>query len=188
MDHERFESIVRSRTARIAVGPSTVRGRGNKGTVAASRDYLRGMDLAPFGTADADQFAAALDRKTERLRLGLPPEAQHWGLARKVLNIYLRDCLYTAYLCRYALQDAERLYELPLDSITSLNLRAEVGGRRLPPWPGVKYLTPDLNEVYQDAAARVAKSHGLARVHLDALWWSVSRDSEDVANERGEAR
>jgi hypothetical protein len=176
MDREAFESIVRSRAARIAVGPSTVRGRGNKGTVAASRDYLRAMDLAPFGTADGRQFAAALDRETERLRLGLPPEAHHWGLARKVLNIYLRDCLYTAYLERYALRRAEGLFELPLDSITAGELKASAERGRLPPWPGVRYLTPELNRVFQEVASRVAESHGLARVHLDALWWSASRD------------
>jgi hypothetical protein len=176
MDYETFEGIVRSRAARIAVGPSTVRGRGNKGTVAAARDYLRALDLAPFGTSHADRFAAALDRETERLRRALPRRAQHWGVARKLLNIYLRDCLYTTYLKRFGLQRAERSFELPLDSVTAHQLKKAVGRGKLPPWPGLRRLTRELSKVFQDAALRVARSYGIVRVHLDALWWSASRD------------
>src|SRR3989442_13636481 len=48
MTPEEFERIVRSRAARIAVGPSTVRGRGNKGTVAAARakTYVDNLQVA----------------------------------------------------------------------------------------------------------------------------------------------
>ena len=171
-----FEKIIRSRAARIAAGPSAVRGRGNRGTAAAARKYLRRLDLTPFATSRADRFATVLNAKTERLRRALPPRAQHWGVARKLLNIYLRDCLYTNYLSRFALQKAERLLELPLDSVTAHQLKKETGKRALPPWPGVNRLKPRLNDRFQGAALRIAKSKGLARVHLDALWWSVSRD------------
>ena len=171
-----FERIVRSRAARIAVGPSTVRGRGNKGTVAAARNHLRTLDLRPFGTPSAEAFAEALNEATNRLRRALPPSAQHWGVARKVLNIFLRDCLYTTYLNHFALKDAEPLFELPLDSITADELKKAVGRGALPSWPGVKRITPELNALFQAAALRIAGTQGIHRVHLDALWWSSSRD------------
>lgn len=176
MDAKAFEAIIRSRAARIAVGPSTVRGRGNRGTVAAARGYLRSLDLAPFGCSRAVDFARALDVETERLRRSLPANARHWGIARKVLNIFLRDCLYTSYLNRYNLTQAEELFELPLDSVTAQALKTEAGRASLPVWPGVKGVTPELNTMFQEVALRIGAQRGVARVHLDALWWSASRD------------
>ena len=42
----------------------------------------------------------------------------------------------------------------------------------LPRWPGVKYLTPEVSEVYQAFASKVARREGLKRVHLDAYLWA----------------
>jgi hypothetical protein len=173
-----FLSAIRSRAARIAVGPSTARGQGRAGVVDASRRFLRGLDLRPFGTDDARRFRQALDRTTLAFVAALPRGAQSWGLARKLLNIFLRDCLYTTYLCDgYRLGKAEAFLELPLDSITAKELRRERGRGVLPPWGGVKHLVPETSDLYQDAAAHVARELRINRVHLDAYWWSQSRDS-----------
>ncbi len=166
-----------SRVARIAVGPSTVRGRGNKGTVAASRHYLRTVDLSQFGTPDRESFVEALDAETNRLLAKLPRGARHWGIARKVLNIFLRDCLYTTYLAeRHQLLLAELFFELPLDSITAKHLLSLSAGKSLPRWLGVKYVTREFNKRFQETARQVAKKNAISPVHLDALWWSASRD------------
>lgn len=170
---------IQSRAARIAVGASTVRGRGNAGTVAASRAFLRTLDLALFGPNTRIPFGEALDQSTEALRAVLPREARHWGIARKVLNIFLRDCLYTTYLestCSLRIQEA--LFELPLDSFTAKHLRCIAGRGVLPPWPGVKHVTPSLSAAFQQVAAAEAAKRGMPRVHLDAMWWSVSRDGD----------
>jgi hypothetical protein len=177
MNPKQFLPIVQSRAARIAVGASTVRGRGNVGVVAAARAFLCRVDLAPFGCSDPTEFRRALDRQTKALCSALPKSAQHWGISRKVLNIFLRDCLYTTYLCEtYYLGRAERLFELPLDSITATELKKAGPPGQLPAWPGVRHVTPELNDQLQEAADREAKNHGLARVHLDALWWSKNQD------------
>jgi len=169
--------VVRSRVARIAVGPSTVRGRGNKGAVKAARKFLRKLDLRPFGTTHAVAFCKALDRSTLRLSKKLPRKARRWGIARKVINIFLRDALYTAYLRdAYKLGRAEAFYELPLDSITAKHLKQTTWGKRLSRWRGVKYVTPTSSDEYQEAAKLVALEKRVARVHLDAYWWSASRD------------
>jgi hypothetical protein len=76
--------------------------------------FLRHLDLAQFGS---DGFEGALVRSTKDLQAALPPTSRYWGIARKVLNIFLRDCLYTRYLdTSYHLHSNEDLFELPLDS------------------------------------------------------------------------
>jgi ribosome-associated translation inhibitor RaiA len=44
------------------------------------------MKLSPFGTMREEDFKAALDEATEKLRRALPKKTQKWGLARKLLN------------------------------------------------------------------------------------------------------
>ena len=169
-----------SRAARVAVGASTVRGRGNAGVVGASRSFLRTLDLTAFGHAGMERFIASLDKTTAELREALPRNARSWGLARKVLNIFLRDCLYTTYLDgAFGLRTNEELFELPLDSITAVHLKRLAGRGVLPRWPGVRHLTAPVSAVFQEAAAGEASRRGMARVHLDAVWWSVGRDHLD---------
>lgn len=176
MKNSDFLTAVQSRAARIAVGASAARGRGNAGTVAAARDHLRTMDLRDFGRSPA-RFRSALDRETEALRKRFPRSAAHWGIARKLLNIFLRDCLYTTYLeAAYSLKRAESALEIPLDSVTALQLKRAAGRGKLPLWPGVKHLTPEISESFQSFALEMATQMGLARVHLDAFLWSRSRD------------
>lgn len=172
-----FLRIIQSRVARAVIGPSAVRGRGHTGVCKAARAHLRKMKLSPFGTMREEDFKAALDEATEKLRRALPKKTQKWGLARKLLNLFLRDCLYTVYLAKkFNLGRAERYYELPLDSITARKLRQAAGRGRLDRWPGVIHLTDSLSDRFQAAALIQAKKEGIARLHLDALWWSVSRD------------
>ena len=103
----------------------------------------------------------------------LPKRGARWGLSRKILNIFLRDCLYTTYLDEaYGLRAAVGLFEIPLDSITAKQVRQQAP--ELPRWTGVRQLTPEVSSEYQDAALRVAKQdYGVARVHLDAYWWGA---------------
>src|SRR5438093_4510810 len=157
-----FLKTVQSRTARLAVGASAVRGRGHAGTVAAARGFLRGVDLRTFGTSDAAKFMRALDRNTLALQRALPRAARRWGIARKVLNLFLQHCLYTTYLNEgFGLQRAEHLFESPLDSITGKNLVQIAGRPRLPRWPGVKHLTREVSAEFQGVAAHAAAARGI---------------------------
>src|SRR5438132_8387014 len=87
-----------ARAARIAIGSSSMRGAGSAGVVIAAREYLVGLHLKDFSATDPNAFRSSLDRATSQLELALPKRGRHWGLARKGLNIFLRDCLYTVYL------------------------------------------------------------------------------------------
>ena len=168
------------RAARIAIGSSSMRGRGSEGVVKAGRAYLGDLSLKGFGTADRKRFRRALDAKTLGLERAFPKGGRYWGLARKGLNIFLRDCLYTIYLRdAYSLQLAEPYFEVPLDSLTGEALH-EAASARVPRWRSVRALTPKLSDEYQNVATNIAISKGMARVHLDVFWWG-SRKEIDAA-------
>jgi len=163
---------VQIRCARVAVGPSSVRGQRAPGLVEAARVHLGSLDLRPLGVSRPDLFRRRLDRATERLARALPARGRSWGVSRKLLNIFLRDSFYTTYLCRgFRLDRAEYLFEIPLDSITARRLRAQLGRGQLPRWEGVKRVSQSINAEYR--AAAVAAARDVARVHLDAFWWGA---------------
>ena len=148
-------------------------GAGNTGVVTAARTHLGRLDLRPFGTRHNDRFRAELNSATTRLRAVLPEDARRWGLARKGLNIFLRDCLYTVYLReRYRLDRAEPFFEVPLDSISAGCIRA-LDNDGLPRWRGVRALDYRTSKCYQDAATQIAASEGIPPVHLDAICWGL---------------
>ena len=166
---QRFESFT-------AIGASTVRNQGASGVVDATRKFLSEMALGPFGTTGRAGFADALERETKALQKALPKEAASWGLARKALNVFLRNCLYNYYLRRdFQLNRAELFFELPLDrlAVTGLKktlkreLKRQVRVRSLPIWRGVKNLSQDDSARFQEYASCLAQSRVYARVHLD---------------------
>jgi len=166
-----FIPAVQGRVARVAVSASATRGQG-KGTVKAARDHLSTLKLRQFGVKDRAKYLMRLDDATEALRKVLPRQSRSWGLARKLMNIFLRDALYTNYLAeKYRLGSAEPFFEIPLDSITSGRLRKDAGRGVLPRWKGVKHLEPADSERYQAHAAIIGKERGICRVHLDTYWW-----------------
>lgn len=166
-----FINALRVRAARISTGASATRGQG-RGVSREARRFLSNLNLRYFATSRDQLFRSRLDEATRRLSRSLPRGTQSWGLARKVLNIFLREALYTSYLARYSgIAKAERLLEVPLDSITAKRLREHAGRGGLPRWPGVKHLTIDVSDHYQALARFVASQHEMARVHLDAYWW-----------------
>lgn len=172
-----LETALRSRVARVAVGPSTVRGN-PRGTATAARRALRALPIKAFSVRNAGAFARALDWATARVQSKLPAGEQRWGVARKVLNIYLRDCVYSAHLRSvYTLGHIEAYCEVPLDSITAKRIREATQGAELPRWPGVRNLTPQVSAQYQAVAAQIGKGSRVKRVHLDVFWWSQERDT-----------
>ncbi len=168
----RFLRVIQHRTARVAIAASAARGPGNKGVVETARQFMFDVNLARFAARDRAAFNRPLDGHTLRLMAKLPERGASWGLARKLLNIFLRDCLYTRYLSeRYGLASAEDLFEIPLDSITAKRIRQVEPD--LPRWRGVRHLDPAVSAAYQAAALSAAKRKRTSRVHLDAYWWGA---------------
>jgi hypothetical protein len=139
----------------------------------AARLFLASLPLRKFAASDENSFRRVLDEKTERLRQSLPDGARDWGLARKCLNIFLRDAFYNAYLrTEFGLSCAEPWYEVPLDSQVARRLErvALREGRHpaLPKWTTLKDLQPTANDCYQAFALELAQQNRItARVHLD---------------------
>lgn len=169
---KQFLRLVQTYVANVAISPSTLRGQGPAGVVGAARRFLGELDLRRLQSRHEKAFRCELDQITEELRRGMPRGGQHWGAARKALNIFMRDALYNTYL-----RDAHRIdrlepwLEIPLDSYTAKALRMHAPKSGLPRWCGVKYVTADCNAAYQAVAERVASDMGVARVHLDIHFW-----------------
>jgi hypothetical protein len=137
---------LRRRTAELSVGASTVRRAGRNGSGSSAR--------ATAGSAQglrrliALSLLAALDRETVRIQRQLPDGARHWGVARKVLNIFLRSCVYSRPLASaYGLAHIDRWLELPLDSQVAEGI-VMCSGAKLPRWRTVKAVSRRIHAEY----------------------------------------
>jgi hypothetical protein len=166
------KKALQRRLGNTAVGPSSARRMGPRGTIAAARAFLIGLKLEKYQVTSETQFRRILNRETRAFLKRLSEKARHWGAARKWLNIFLRDAAYNRFLFdHYRLRKLERWLEVPLDSQVAKGLRKEKGGDRLPRWETVIGLTPEVSREYQEFAALVAKRKGTCRVHLDLKYW-----------------
>lgn len=162
--------------AYTSVGASTVRGQRTPGLVSDLRELLAKVDLAGLADLEPGDFPSFLKAETKRIEQGMPTKSRHWGIARKVLNIFLRGAMYNHYLRReFKLHRFEDVLELPMDSLTAKGLKAKSKPRSLPRWTGVKHLTASGNKHFQERAGEIASKHGMARVHLDIYLW-LERD------------
>lgn len=172
MNQSAFLKLMQRRTASIAIGPSTARRMGPKGTIKRAREYLNEIDLASLKVNSESEFAKRLNDLTKNFVRKMPAGAKFWGSCRKFLNIFLRDVLYNHFLREYfQLGKIERWLELPLDSHVAEGLYLESGSEILPKWKTVKNLQQEESEKFQSFASKVALRKGILRVHLDLEYW-----------------
>lgn len=170
--------LARAHQSRISIAQSTVRSQG-KGTRDVVRGFLaRSLDLDALRAATEADYLKRLDRATTRLQRALRRArcGASWGLARKVLNIYIRDCVNSRLLCRhYKLASIERFLEVPLDSLVGKGLRAVADEHGhippLPKWKTIRGLTRDESDQFQAFARLHARKLGIRRVQLDYFLW-----------------
>src|SRR5207248_4596670 len=157
--------------ARASLGPSSMRGAGSTGVVGSGLTFLGDLDLGRFSTSNERRFQMELDRATDGLLRAFPRGARHWGLARKGLNIFLRECLYTVYVRdAHNLAVAEELFEIPLDSLTGQALY-EASKRSLPRWRTVRGLERSVRDGYQQVAGQVAYKRRDGRGDVLTVWF-----------------
>ena len=58
-----------------------------------------------------------------------------------------------------------------LDSLVAKGIQFDYRPQTLVKFPGIKHLTEEVNQAYQEAAAAIASSRGYACVHLDIIYW-----------------
>lgn len=170
--NEEYLKLLQRNTAKKSVSASTARRMGPEGTIDAARDFLANIDLSRFQTLNEKDFRNILEQVTCECIKELPQTAQHWGSARKFLNIFLRDVVYNKYLCEaYKLDAIEPWLEVPLDRQVTSALRKVADGHNLPRLESVIRLDSATNRTYQEFASAVANKDGVLRVHLDLKYW-----------------
>jgi len=167
-------------TALSAVNVTALRRQG-VGVIGRIQDYLAKLDLSGLSALhDEDGFGLWLQNTTQGMVSSKGGPEIRWGAARKALNLFLRDALYSKYLSRqYVLEHVEKWLEVPLDSVVAQYLKREAGRGQLPVWNGLRHLRPEESEQFQRYASRLARQRGLARVHLDVGIWVNNRVQSD---------
>lgn len=165
-----FLEALQAKVARVTITSSSMRGPGCGEAIKVARKYTAGLKLQRFSSRTRIGFISELDDATDELLASMPRAIRSWGLARKGLNIFLKECLYSSYLRSSSRIDrSERYLELPLDSYTGKALNKIE--KSLPRWDTVRRLNPDLSQSFQEAASCEGERRKLARVHLDVFWW-----------------
>jgi hypothetical protein len=171
-----FEKKLQNRVAYLAIGRSSLRNQGVPGLVKTSRDFAASLNLKAMAKCWNElNFDSYLDRKTKALQKKFRKKARNnFGAARKALNLFFRDVVYNTFLRKkynisLVSKHIEQL-ELPLDSYTSKKII-----KRYPIlkfyWGGIKYLSAECSELFQDRATIMAVQKKCARVHLDVFYW-----------------
>jgi hypothetical protein len=163
---------MQNRVAEAAVGPSALRNQGAPGVVGVARSFLKELDLETFAVVREMDFVRRLDSATVNLCRRFPKGARNWGAARKAVNLFLRDALYNSYLARhFHIDRLEHWLEIPLDQYVAAGLHKDLRGEGLPQWAGIKHVTSDESMAFQQVAKVVARKKGIARIHLDLVYW-----------------
>ena len=171
---DQFLQLLKRREESSAVTPSALRNMASPGTTDKLRAALAsGVNLRRLARCQTvTAYRRALDLTTDKVRASLPKRDRHWGMVRKILNIYLRNALYNAYLSNaYDLARIDTFMEVPLDSHVAKWLKSQSEGQHLPRWKTVKHLTPEANDDFQTVARSVARRLRTASVHLDVWAW-----------------
>ncbi len=163
-------------TALTAVNVTALRRQG-VGVIGRIQSYLANLDLSGLAALQhEDGFGVWLQNTTQGMVSSKGCPEIRWGAARKALNLFLRDALYSKYISRqYGLEHVEKWLEAPLDSVVAQYLKRKAGRGQLPVWNGLRHLTPEESEQFQRHASRLARQRGLARVHLDVGIWVNNR-------------
>ncbi len=171
-----FVRELQAHQTRVSISASAVRSQGS-GTAEIARAFLADeLSLSTLRVSSESAYLHRLDSLTVGLQRRLRGKARSFGLARKLLNIFIRDCVYSRPLClHFRLEQIEPYLEVPLDGIVGKRLREaalEQGqGQRVPRWQSIRALTRAESDQYQSFASELSARRKLARVHLDVTFW-----------------
>ena len=182
MTEEQFYQLLHRRLSQIAIGASAIRNQGSGGLIEILQKYFQTkIDLELFVKLLVDEvkYRDFLNEHTKKILTRFPDTAQSWGAARKGLNLFLRDTIYSKFFSyRFSLPDnfdefnqLVKYMEVPLDKQIAHGLISDSKGQ-LPKWPNIKHLTPTLSETYQSQAFIIASKENVAKVNLDLKYWS----------------
>lgn len=181
MTEQQFYQLLHRRLSQIAIGASAIRNQGSGGLIKILRQYFETkVDLKHFtkSLVDETQYRDFVNEHTSNILALFPDTAQSWGAARKGLNLFLREIIYSKFFShRFSLPDnfdefnqLVKFMEVPLDKEVAHGLISDSNGQ-LPKWINIKHLTPTLSETYQSQAFIIAVQENVTRVNLDLKYW-----------------
>lgn len=185
MTEQEFYKFVHRRLAQISIGPSAIRNQGASGLINTLRHYFEEqieLDIFISSLSDDTAYKKFLTIHTNKI-LGLFPEtAQSWGAARKGLNLFLREIVYSKFISnRFSIPDDfnefnyfVKVMEVPLDKEVAIGIRKDSHDKDLR-WVGIKQLTPIESDKFQYEASIIAGKENIARVNLDVKYWRASK-------------
>lgn len=181
MTEQDFYMLLRRRLSQTSIGPSTVRNQGAPGIVAILRTYFEhNVNLNEFINAlpDHQNYQTFINQHTNQIVLQFPENAQSWGAARKGLNIFLREIVYSKFFSNlYTIPEEFDEFnnfvqhmEVPLDKDVAKGIRQDAI-IHLPNFGTIKHLTYNLSSIYQNQATIIANNENIARINLDLKYW-----------------
>jgi len=170
-----YLKLVHRYFANSAIGPSTLRKQGAPGVAKAARKFLRKLNISKLTDKQANEYQSWLDKKTDGLMKKFPKGAKNnWGAARKAINLLMVAAYFNKVLSRkYKLDKFKDVLETPLDGIAAKKLR-EFARKNLNlrlRFLGIKNLTPQVSEQFQNVASVYARQKGIHRAELDIILW-----------------
>jgi hypothetical protein len=181
MTEQEFYTLIHRRLAQVAIGASAIRNQGAAGLVNILREYFeRNIQLTDFFNAfKSDEiYRHFLDCHTDNILLQFPQSAQSWGAARKGLNLFLREVIYSRFFAHKFdipenfshFNNFIKAMEVPLDREVANGLIRD-GDGTLPKWKNIKSLDSSINQLFQEQALVIAIGENIARVNLDLKYW-----------------
>ena len=181
MKHKDFILNIHKRLAEISIGASSLRNQGAPKVIEISRNYMiNNIKLSKLfeRLADEEMFLKFLNYHTGKLKNKYPEKGKNWGTARKALNLFFREVVYNKFLSdKFGLSKNLKKYnlnirnlEVPLDDDVAKGISND-SKKALPKWETIKNLTSKFSKKYQKEAKEIAKYKGIARIHLDLLYW-----------------
>lgn len=184
-------SRIQRRVADIAITIGAIRKIGFNKALPVARDFVASLDLREFSMVrDEAEFIHLLDQKTDELqkrflrcralqkKIG-SEEAELWGSARKVLNVFLCEAYFNRVLeSYYNLRTVAFWLEIPLDSqlVEAIQKKADVFGFDPPPrFTSVKRLNRETSKAYQRLAGEITERLQLpARIYFEVDTWETT--------------
>jgi hypothetical protein len=192
---EDFSKSMQQYLAITTVGPSTLRNQGSKGVINAVQEYLAKNNLCDFNQINESEYLNILNKKTEELKeiiINIVDEnkghknkqlngRQHWGAARKSLNLFLREIFFNKLL-GHKIEIKEEWMEIPLDSFIAkaLNKASKKFYKKVITWPGLKRLDFETNRQFQMIAKDLSSKEfdNISRIRLDIRLWIDERETQ----------
>lgn len=179
MNEHEFRRNMQRYIAGWAITPSVVRGAGAPNVLNVARTFVERLDLRTIGRINPDGYVRKLDKWTVGLMAQLPEGARRWGLARKIINVFMVGVYLNGYFseaCGW--KRFGEVLETPLDSRAANGLidLARERNIELPRWAGVRALTQADSALYQNFASQHAGTLKIPRACLDIVLWPIQEN------------